>query len=88
MPDGIVKCPVEGVSPNALVIEALMSILGLVELLGITRSLLANPEFIGNYLEAYIWLGFVYWFTCTAMALISNQLERQFQPEKSGKVQS
>ena len=33
---------------------SLMAILGLVELLGISRSLLANPAFIGRYLEVYI----------------------------------
>lgn len=65
---------------------SLMAILGLVELLGITRSLLANPEFIGRYLEAYIWIGFVYWFTCTAMALISNRLEKDLSPDKSDRI--
>ncbi len=59
---------------------SLMAILGLVELLGISRSLLANPEFIGRHLETYLWLGLIYWVICTAMALLSRNLEKQLQP--------
>ncbi|WP_320664805.1 amino acid ABC transporter permease [Prochlorococcus sp. MIT 1223] len=54
----------------------LMAILGLVELLGISQSLLANPAFIGSYIEVYLWLAFVYWFVCTFMALLSRHLEK------------
>ena len=56
---------------------SLMAILGLVELLGISRSLLANPAYIGRHLETYIWLAGLYWLVCTAMALMARQLERQ-----------
>jgi len=56
---------------------SLMAILGLVELLGISRSILANPEFIGRYLEVYVWLAALYWFICTVMALISRRIEHQ-----------
>ena len=51
---------------------SLMAILGLVELLGISRSLMANPDYIGRYLETYVWLGAVYWLICTVMALLAN----------------
>ena len=61
---------------------SLMAILGLVELLGISRSILANPEFIGRYLEVYIWLAALYWFICTVIALLSRQLEHQLNPIK------
>ena len=54
---------------------SLMAILGLVELLGISRSLMANPDYIGRYLETYVWLGAVYWLICTVMALLARQLE-------------
>ncbi|WP_320667977.1 amino acid ABC transporter permease [Prochlorococcus sp. MIT 1307] len=64
---------------------SLMAILGLVELLGISRSILANPEFIGKYLEVYIWLAILYWFICTIMALLSRQIEHQLNPLKSFK---
>ena len=56
---------------------SLMSILGLVELLGISRSLLANPKFIGSYLEVYVWLAGIYWLICTVMALLARHLEKQ-----------
>ena len=59
---------------------SLMAILGLVELLGVSRSILANPEFIGRYLEVYIWLAAVYWLICTVMALLSRHIERQMDP--------
>jgi general L-amino acid transport system permease protein len=62
---------------------SLMAILGLVELLGISRSLLANPAFIGRYLEVYIWLAAVYWLACTAMALLARHLEIQLDPVRS-----
>ena len=56
---------------------SLMSILGLVELLGIGRSILANPEFIGQYIEVYVWLACVYWIVCTIMAIIARSLEKR-----------
>ncbi len=56
---------------------SLMAILGLVELLGIGRSILANPEFIGQYIEVYIWLACLYWFVCTIMAVLARHLEKR-----------
>ena len=56
---------------------SLMAILGLVELLGVGRSILANPEFIGQYIEVYVWLASVYWLVCTIMALIARHLEQK-----------
>tara|TARA_Y100001935_G_C17300702_1_gene509020 strand:- start:1956 stop:2897 length:942 start_codon:yes stop_codon:yes gene_type:complete len=54
---------------------SLMAILGLVELLGVGRSVLANPEFIGQYIEVYVWLASVYWIFCTTFAIIGRHLE-------------
>ncbi len=62
---------------------SLMAILGLVELLGIGRSILANPSFIGQYIEVYVWLACVYWFFCTTMALISRSLEQLLRINKN-----
>ena len=56
---------------------SLMAILGLVELLGVGRSILANPEFIGQYVEVYVWLACVYWLLCTIMALLGRHLEQR-----------
>ena len=56
---------------------SLMAILGLVELLGVGRSILANPEFIGQYIEVYVWLACVYWTVCTIMAALARHLEQR-----------
>ena len=56
---------------------SLMAILGLVELLGIGKSILANPEFIGQYIEVYVWLACVYWLVCTIMAILARHLEQR-----------
>ena len=61
---------------------SLMSILGLMELLGVSRSILANPEFIGQYIEVYIWLASVYWILCTIMAFVSKKLEKTMTTNK------
>ena len=55
---------------------SLMAILGLIELLGVGRSILANPEFIGQYIEVYVWLACVYWLGCTIMAILARHLEQ------------
>ena len=62
---------------------SLMSILGLIELLGVGRSILANPEFIGQYMEVYIWLASVYWIVCTLIAIISRKLEQSLKIKKN-----
>lgn len=59
---------------------SLMALLGLVELLGIGRSVLANPGFIGRHLEVYAWLACVYWLFCTAMALLCRKIELSSSP--------
>ena len=61
---------------------SLMAILGLVELLGISRSILANPIFIGRYIEVYVWLAGIYWLICTIMALLARHLEYEMSIEK------
>ena len=59
---------------------SLMSILGLVELLGISRSILANPNYMGNHLELYIWLALIYWIICSFIALLGRRLENDLDP--------
>ena len=62
---------------------SLMAILGLVELLGVGRSILANPEFIGQYIEVYAWLACVYWLVCTIMAVLARHLEKRMTINQS-----
>jgi general L-amino acid transport system permease protein len=55
----------------------LLATLGLLELLGISQSILANPNYIGRYAEVYLFIGVIYWFFCYAMSLGSRRIERQ-----------
>jgi general L-amino acid transport system permease protein len=56
---------------------SLLSLVGLVELTGIARSILAQPQFIGRYAEVYLFIGFIYWLFCYSMSLASRRLEKQ-----------
>jgi general L-amino acid transport system permease protein len=53
----------------------LLSIVGLLELLGISRAVLSNPQFLGRYAEVYLFIGVMYWIFCYAMSLGSRRLE-------------
>ncbi|MGB3492011.1 MAG: amino acid ABC transporter permease [Elainellaceae cyanobacterium] len=55
----------------------LLATLGLLELLGIGQSVLANPNYIGRYAEVYLFAGVIYWFFCYSMSLASRQIEKQ-----------
>ncbi len=61
---------------------SLMAILGLMELLGISRSILANPNFIGNYLEVYVFIAIIYWLIGTVIALFARNIEHQLNSFK------
>jgi general L-amino acid transport system permease protein len=54
---------------------SLVSIVGLVDLLGIGRSVLAQPDFVGRYAEVYLFIGLIYWIFCYGISLISKTLE-------------
>ncbi|MEA5619271.1 amino acid ABC transporter permease [Cronbergia sp. UHCC 0137] len=56
---------------------SLLSLVGLVELTGIARSILAQQQFIGRYAEVYIFIGLIYWIFCYSIALASRRLEKQ-----------
>jgi general L-amino acid transport system permease protein len=55
----------------------LLSIVGLVELLGISRSVLANSEFLGRFREVLLFVGLIFWIFCYAMSLASRQIEKR-----------
>ncbi len=55
----------------------LLATLGLIELLGISNSVLANPSYLGRYMEVYLFIGVIYWFFCYAMSLGSRRIEKQ-----------
>lgn len=56
---------------------SLLSIIGLVELTGVSRSVLSQPRFIGRHGEVYLFIGLLYWLFCYLMSLGSQRLERQ-----------
>ncbi|MDZ8106634.1 MAG: amino acid ABC transporter permease [Nostoc sp. DedQUE12a] len=56
---------------------SLLSLLGLIELTGIARSILAQPEFLSRYAEVYLFIGLIYWVFCYSMSLASRRLEKQ-----------
>ena len=54
----------------------LVTIIGLLELLGIGRAVLAQPESFGAYMEVYVFVAAVFFVLCYAMSQASYRLER------------
>ena len=54
---------------------SLLSLVGLLELTGIARSILAQPQFLGRYAEVFLFIGLIYWVFCYSMSLASRKLE-------------
>jgi general L-amino acid transport system permease protein len=58
----------------------LLSLIGLLELLGVARTVMANPEFLGKSAEVYLTLAVLFWCCCAALGLGSRALERRLDP--------
>lgn len=58
----------------------LLSLIGLMELLGTARTVMANPDFLGHYGEVYLTLALLFWCCCAALGLGSRALERRLDP--------
>ncbi|MFN9398506.1 MAG: amino acid ABC transporter permease [Dolichospermum sp.] len=56
---------------------SLLSLVGLVELTGMARSILAQPQFLGKYAEVYLFIVLIYWLFCYSMSLAAKKLEKQ-----------
>lgn len=56
---------------------SLLAIVGLVDLLGISRSILANPKYIGRYAEVYLFIAVIYFIFCYCMSAASRKLEKR-----------
>jgi general L-amino acid transport system permease protein len=56
---------------------SLLALFGLLELTGISRSILAQPQFLGRYAEVYLFIGLLYWLFCYGMSVASRYLERK-----------
>ena len=59
----------------------LLAIVGLAELLGIGRSVLANPTYLGRFAEVYLFLAVIYWVFCYAMSLGSRKIEEKLNTD-------
>ncbi|MCE7985894.1 MAG: amino acid ABC transporter permease [Caldilinea sp. CFX5] len=55
---------------------SLVAIVGLLDLLGIARTVLSNPAWLGNHQQIYLFIAVIYWLFCYAMAYGSRRLER------------
>lgn len=58
----------------------LLSLIGLMELLGTARTVMANPAFLGRNAEVYVTLAVLFWCCCAALGLGSRALERRLDP--------
>jgi general L-amino acid transport system permease protein len=58
----------------------LLSLIGLLELLGVARTVMANPAFLGKNAEVYLTLAVLFWCCCAALGLGSRALEQRLDP--------
>ncbi len=61
----------------------LLAIVGLVELLGISNSILANPEFLGRFSEVYLFDALLFWVFCYAMSSASRWVEGKVNVDRA-----
>jgi general L-amino acid transport system permease protein len=57
----------------------LVLIVSLFDLLGIAQAALADPAWVGMNMEAYVFAGAIYWFTCFGVSQWSRLRERRLQ---------
>lgn len=55
---------------------SLVAIIGLADFLGTARRISNNPEYLGRYMELYIFIAAFYFIFCYLMAHVSRYLER------------
>ena len=58
----------------------LLSLIGLLDLLGTARTVMANPAFLGRNAEVYLVLAVLFWCCCAALGLGSRALETRLNP--------
>jgi general L-amino acid transport system permease protein len=68
-----------GQAIGLLMDTSLASQVGLLELTGISRSLLAQPQFIGRYAEVYLFVALLYWLFCAGISQLSKRLEQKWK---------
>ncbi|MFM8525634.1 MAG: amino acid ABC transporter permease [Cyanobacteriota bacterium] len=68
----------QGITP--LQDTTLLALIGLLDLLGTARTVMANPAFLGRNAEVYLTLAVLFWCCCAALGLGSRALERRLDP--------
>ncbi|MCH8887921.1 MAG: ABC transporter permease subunit [SAR324 cluster bacterium] len=58
---------------------SLVSIIGLLDLLGMAAATTANPDWLGRLVEAYVFVAVIYWVFCYSMSRYSLFLERKYK---------
>lgn len=56
---------------------SLVAIVGLLDLVGIAKTVLAQPEFLGLQREVYVFISLLYWVLSYGMSYLSQQLEER-----------
>jgi general L-amino acid transport system permease protein len=56
---------------------SLVAIVGLLDLVGIAKTVLAQPEFLGLQREVYVFISLLYWVFSYGMSYLSQQLEER-----------
>ena len=54
---------------------SLVSIIGLIDLLGVAKSVIANPDWLGLQAEVYLFAAVIYFIFCYAMSYASQDIE-------------
>lgn len=55
----------------------LVLIIGLFDFLGMAQAVATNPDWLGFYVEGYVFVGFGFWIFCFSMSRYSQHLERK-----------
>jgi len=55
----------------------LLLLIGIFELLGIVQAAAADPQWLGNYVEGYVFVAAIFFLFCFSMSLYSRRLERR-----------
>ncbi len=56
---------------------SLVAIVGLLDLLGIAKTVLAQPDFLGLQREVYVFISLIYWVLSYGMSYLSQRLEER-----------
>ncbi|MCT2344094.1 amino acid ABC transporter permease [Niallia taxi] len=55
---------------------SLVAVIGLADFLGMAKKVAANPEYLGKYMELYMFIALMYFIFCYLMSHVSKALEK------------